>query len=403
MLSEYRERFPTWLAEKRYAPRTIESYSQVLRQFEDYLRTRGLTEVSELREHHSEAFVQATRRAYEQAHSRPPSSAYANVFRCVTKVFLDFLRESGVPLPRPQKPSEEKPFTTHQKAYAADLRRKGHLRESTVETRLRWVTRFCEFLNDRGLDSFHQVTPPVLYDFLVVVAKHKAATTLQGLMTALRDFLTFAFHQELTAKDLSPYLPQVRVYRDQKLPHYLSDEQFEDLLARIDIHQPGGRKLKAILIFLHSYGLRIGEVAGLTLSDLDWAQKELLLTDCKNGQPLLLPFTPEAQIALANYLRHERPKNVDSPYVFLTTQRPGPYPDAATLARTVNAQLKRLGVKATTRTFRHSFAKRLIDQRVPLKTIQELLGHRSIESTRHYARLDVEALREVAENDSLEL
>ena len=403
MRKEYAERFATWLEENRYSPGTIQSYGQVLAQFEEYLRTQGITEVTDLRPHHIERFVRAKRRAYHKAFSRPPSPAYLHVFRSVPERFLKLLREWGIAIPLPKCPAVEKPFAKPQEAYLADLRRKGHLQESTLQTRLEWITRFCEFLNDREVGAFREVSPAVLYDFLTAIADGKAATTLRGLMAALRDFLTFAFDHQLIDKDLSLYLPRVRHYRDQKLPHYLSHGQLEDLLARIDVHQPGARKLKAILLLLASYGLRIGEVAALTFEDLDWAKGELLLAERKNGEPLLLPLTPEVRIALVNYLRHERLENIDSPYVFLTTQRPAPYRDANSLAHAVNAQLRRLGVKATTRTFRHSFAKELLDQRVPLHTIQELLGHRSIDSTRHYARLDVEALREVAHNDSLNL
>ena len=403
MLTAYAHAFYAWLEARRYAPATIDRYGEVLRHFQAFLAEGGVQDVGEIRPHHVQAFARAKHRHYQQAFGRPPSPKYVRKFRRGAQCVLEFLQARGL-VPRPPAESQPpRPFEHEQHTHGAMLERQARLGPSALKIRAYWVRRFCDFLHERGLATLRDLSPTLLYDFLIAVAENKAPSTLSQLNAALKDFLRLAFEQQWAEKDWSPYLIRVNSYRDQRLPHYLSRDDIQDALARIDIHRPGGLKLKAILTLLASYGLRIGEVATLTFANVDWAHRQFLLPDRKNGDPLILPLTPEAATALGNYILYERPQGVDSSHIFLTTQRPHAYRDGAHLACVVNEQIKRLGLEASTRTFRHACAKQLIDQAVPLRSIQALLGHRSIESTRIYARIDVEALREVAENDSLDL
>jgi len=403
MLSPYLHTFAAWLEARRYAPATIDRYEQVLRHFEAFLAEQGVSDVRAIRPVHIDAFARSKERHYHQAFGRPPSPRYLRKFRRGAERVLEFLQDRGL-LPRPPaEPPALRPFAQEQDAHGAALERQGRFGSSALKIRRDWVARFCRFLHERGVARLGELSPTLLYDFLMVAAENKAPSTLGQLNAALKDFLRFAFDLGWIDKDFSPYVLRAHTYREQHLPRTLTRHEIQQALARIDIHRPGGLKLKAILTLLASYGLRIGEVAALTLANVDWTHRHFLMPERKNGEALILPLTDEVATALANYLIHERPRHVDSPYLFLTTQRPQPYRDGARLACVVNGQIKRLGLQASTRTFRHAFAKQLVDQAVPLQTIQALLGHRSIESTRIYARIDVEALREVAENDSLDL
>lgn len=403
MLDEHLLELSRWLQAQRYTPETVKTVCQKLVHFQAFLLSRGVREVREIEPHHVEDFVEVRRKQREEEIGRTLSPTYGMKLRHSGRLLLKFLHRQGLIKGQAVNPPPETPFTAHQQAYARALKRMGNLGASAQTARLYWVRRLCDFLAARDFDSLAQLTPAILYEFLTDIAPNKAASTLGQLNVAMKDFLCFAFDQHWTSKDLSGYLLRVNTYRDQKLPNYLSRDQLEALLGRIDIHERGARKLKAIIVLLASYGLRIGEVAKLTFTNLDWSHRRFLVPDRKNNDPLILPLTPAVATAVANYILHERPRDVDCPHIFVTTQRPRPYRKGSHLAATVNSQLRRLGVRASTRTFRHSFAKSLIDQAVPLSTIQQLMGHRSIESTRIYARIDIEALREVADNDSLDL
>lgn len=403
MLTAYAHAFYAWLEARRYAPATIDRYGAVLRHFQAFLAEADVQEAGGIRPHHVEAFARAKRRDYQQAFGRPASPRYVRKFRRGAQCVLEFLQAAGLAPSPAAEPQPPRPFGQEQDAHAALLERQGHLGPSALKIRAYWVKRLCDFLHERGVASLRQLSPTLLYDFLIVAAENKAPSTLSQLNAALKDFLRLAFEQEWADKDWSPYLIRANSYRAQHLPRTLSRDAIQDALARIDIHRPGGLKLKAILTLLASYGLRIGEVAALTFTNIDWAHRQFLLPDRKNGEPLILPLTPEAGTALGNYILYDRPREVDASHIFLTTQRPHAYRDGTHLACVVNEQIKQLGLQASTRTFRHAFAKELIDQAVPLQNIQALLGHRCIDSTRLYARIDVEALREVAENDSLDL
>jgi integrase len=148
-----------------------------------------------------------------------------------------------------------------------------------------------------------------------------------------------------------------------------------------------------------TYGLRRSEVAGLWLDGIDWRARKIHVNRPKVGAPMTFPLTDEAATALLDYLRNGRPDSTQR-QVFLRVRIPkGPInTDAVTDA--FQAWANHAGVVLPKRggphCLRHSLAMHLLRQGAPLKTIGDLLGHRSAESTGVYLRLHVDDLRDVA-------
>lgn len=212
MLSPYLHTFAAWLEARRYAPATIDRYEQVLRHFEAFLAEQGVSDVRAIQTLHVDAFARSKERHYHQALGRPPSPKYLRKFRGGAQRVLEFLEDRGlVPRP-PAEPPAPRPFAREQHAHTAALERQGRFGPSALKIRRDWVARLCRFLHERGVARLGELSPTLLYDFLMVAAENKAPSTLAQLNAALKGFLRFAFDHGWIDKDFSPYVLRAHTY-----------------------------------------------------------------------------------------------------------------------------------------------------------------------------------------------
>ena len=156
---------------------------------------------------------------------------------------------------------------------------------------------------------------------------------------------------------------------------------------------------RAIILCLARLGLRVSEVCRLRLDDLDWRQGVVSIPTRKNGHGARLPITAELGKALADYLQHGRPETATREVFVLVNQRPGAPISDSIVGRAVRRALERAQIAAPSRggnLLRHSLATELQAKGVHLVDIAGLLGHRFLATTRIYAAVDVDALKEVA-------
>ncbi|MGI9301679.1 MAG: tyrosine-type recombinase/integrase [Gammaproteobacteria bacterium] len=155
-----------------------------------------------------------------------------------------------------------------------------------------------------------------------------------------------------------------------------------------------------MLLFI-VYGLRSGEVARLRLEDIDWALELLTLTRTKQYRSQIYPLTHEVGNAIVRYLQEVRP-GCDRREVFLTFNAPFRPLSAGALYHVTRSRFDHLGIHTPHRgphALRHACACRLLAEGFSLEAIGDHLGHQSPSSTRHYARVDLAGLREVARFD----
>jgi integrase len=156
-----------------------------------------------------------------------------------------------------------------------------------------------------------------------------------------------------------------------------------------------GRRDYAIIITLLRLGLRRGEVAGLTLDDIDWRSGELVVRG-KGAREERLPLPADVGEAIAAYLRRGRPHS-SRREVFLRSKAPYEPIAAGTVASTVRRACRRAGIaEFGSHRLRHTAACEMVRANVPLVRIGQVLRHRSLQSTAIYARVDVERLRLLA-------
>lgn len=280
--------------------------------------------------------------------------------------------------------------------YARRLRDLCGFSDSTISQHLATVSAFLEQALPAGA-PLASLTREAVEAFVTTASKRVTRQTLQHVVARLRAFLRFCHDQG----ELEQRLDQIdtpRVYRDELPPRALRWNQVLALLRSIDRSDPAGCRDHAMLYLMAHYGLRPSEIAALTLDSIDWAAQTLQVEQRKTGSTLVLPLSHQALRVLKRYLRCGRPGSRHR-HLFLRRRSPaGPISHYA-VGDVYQKRSRQSGVPlAGTSAYclRHAFAMRLLDRGVGIKAIGDLLGHRSLESTCVYLRLQVDALRGVA-------
>ena len=224
---------------------------------------------------------------------------------------------------------------------------------------------------------------------------HSARRSMQS---ALRTFFRFCLQQGLVQQPLDCAVPTLRTYKLSTVPRGLTDEQAQKILAAIHCDSNVGRRDYAICQILYSYGVRGGQVRALRLQDIDWPADQISFKALKNGKDSLLPLTGEVGQSLLDYLQNARPPSVYQE-VFLTTRAPyHPLLCSSSLSEIISRYIHTVGISCHSKgahAFRHCFATRMLRHGHSLKEIADVLGHRHLETTFIYTKVDFKALKQV--------
>lgn len=243
-----------------------------------------------------------------------------------------------------------------------------------------------------------KLRPEALLGFVLEQAKRYPPGQLQSLASALRSFCRFLCVSGCQSRDLSEALPPISGHEREELPNYLSRRQLKDLLEVFDRRTLLGKRDYAIVLCLAQLGLRAGELARLSLDDVNWHHGWLRLVAAKGRRERRLPLTQPVGQALAAYLRSALPKGTNR-RLFRTADgqralRP------AWLSHRVGAGMARAGVGTSGKRahlLRRTFATHLVQQGISLKAVADLLGHASLGTTQVYAKVNLPMLRAVAQ------
>jgi len=243
----------------------------------------------------------------------------------------------------------------------------------------------------------NRLSPEQVLSFFTNHTLDKSPSQRRCLQGVVRSFLRFCLHQGYLERDLSQAIPRLRTYQLSDVPRAISEGDAQKTLACIDRTTPVGRRDFAIILMLYTYGIRGGQLRALRLQDVQWSQNRLRVPAAKRGKEIVLPLTEEVGESLLEYLCHARPQ-VPYPEVFLTAQAPLRPLQAPAVSRMVAQRMQKAGVhppRAGSHVFRHGFATRMLQNGQSLKTIADLLGHRNINTTFRYTKVDLAALHQL--------
>lgn len=285
-------------------------------------------------------------------------------------------------------------------AYTLHYRRTRGLRARTLHEYGRLVRLLVRAVLGEDPVDPTRIRPSDVVAFVGSLRGRFSPRSMKTVRTALRSFFRFLRVEGPADERLEAAIPTVAYWRLSTLPRHLRDDQLEQVLASGHAATPCGHRDRAIVVCLATLGLRPGEVAALCLEDLDWRAGTVHLRTRKTRRGAVLPLPREAGRAIVAYLRQERP-TTDERCVFVQHVgcRRGRPVSSTAVSEVVARALRRANVDAPLTgayVFRHTVATRLVRQGASLKEVADFLGHRSLDTTTIYAKLDLPALREVA-------
>ena len=373
--------FAKWLLGQGYTRARVRRHVRGARRADLALRRRGCGSLRDItREALSACLPKDTR----------DDPDLASTLRLLER-YLD--TEKVFPMPRP---NQEESLLTEYATYLETVR---GLAPPTIAQHLRTSRELLDHVHcevDPG--RLGDLTRSDIETFVRVSGERLGRRSLQNAVAQLRSFLRFLSGRGQVAAGLEGQIDTPRVYRGERLPRSLPWGIVQESLRSIERAKRPGLRDYAIFLLMVTYGLRASEVVALKLDDIEWRADRILVPQPKAAQRLVLPLTDAVGQALVDYLRRARP-TLAYREVFLRGRAPaGPLRPTA-VGEAFQAWTRRSGLTIPFQgphCLRHSYAVHLLRQGVALKTIGDLLGHRSAESTCVYIRLAVEDLRDVA-------
>jgi integrase len=232
-------------------------------------------------------------------------------------------------------------------------------------------------------------------NFFAITARRDFGRAPRDSLKSLRVFLRFLHVVGVIRVPLQQAVPSYRVWRSGPLPSSPSAGDIDAMLQTCNTRMPCGRRDRAILFLLSRLGLRAGEVAGMTLDDIDWRAGEIIVRG-KGPRADRLPLPVDVGEAITAYLRAGRPQS-DSRHVFLHVRAPLSSLTQAAITSAVVAASRRAGLaRVGPHRLRHAAATAMLRSGASLTEIGQVLRHRSVDSTAIYAKADHGALSLVA-------
>ena len=270
------------------------------------------------------------------------------------------------------------------------------LAASTVELNVRMARPFlADQVRADGQLDLRRLSAGEVGTF-VVAQSRKRPRSVGRMVTALRSLLRFLHVDGVIDRPLAAAVPSVAGWSLSNLPKALGGDQVTALLASCDRNTSTGCRDFAILTLLVRLGLRAGEVATLSLDDIDWRHGEITVQG-KGRRHDRLPLPDDVGQAIVEYLRHARPGTAHGRTVFVWTQAPHRALTSNAVTTVVANAGRRAGIGLIgAHRLRHTAATAMLHAGGSLTEIGQVLRHRRVLTTAVYAKVDLQALQLVA-------
>jgi integrase/recombinase XerD len=246
-------------------------------------------------------------------------------------------------------------------------------------------------------------TDPCRYDaesiraFILSRTKGKSRSSAKEAVSVTRMFLRYLIVRGDCRTGMDDAVPTLAMWRLSELPRYLPASDIERIIAACTRDSAVGLRDRAAILLLARLGLRAGDLVKMELSDFTWAQASVCVTG-KSHHEVNLPLTQEVGEAVLEYLQRGRPPLQDS-HLFVRMQAPWRPLRVSAVSAIVMRAIARAGVEAAfhgAHVLRHSAATEMLRQGATLQQVGAVLRHRYLDTTAHYAKVDVQRLRDIA-------
>lgn len=274
------------------------------------------------------------------------------------------------------------------KSFSVYLNNEKHCSKSTLESYLRDVKRFLEFVSAYAVNEITDLNTNIVNSYVESVQKTgKSYATILRSIASLKCFFTYLYQvnaiQEMPKISAKPPKPQ-----EKKFPEILTGDEVKLLLAQPNCAEMKGVRDKAMLELLYATGIRVSELVSVAVGDIDF-QIGILRLKSKLSERII-PIYPSALKSMHLYINKVRNVVVFDPAVqTLFTNMNGHAMTRQGFWKIIKQYADSANIKKeiTPHTLRHSFAAHLLENGAPLKDIKEILGHSDISSTQIYTQM----------------
>ncbi len=257
------------------------------------------------------------------------------------------------------------------------------------------IKKYIEFLKNRKIVRIGDIQRKDIMDFFFSLRGKISPSSISRCLSSVKSFHKFLLRERITSSDPADLIETPKV--GKKIPDVLTFEEVSNLLKAPSLRTPQGLRDRAILELMYASGMRVSEISGLRVADLNL---DVGFVKCKGkgAKERIVPLGKAAEKFLRRYLDEVRPRLLrgrSSEFLFLAQ-------GGRRLSRqSIWKMIKKMVVKArirkkvTPHTLRHSFATHLLERGADLRSVQEMLGHSSITTTQIYTHINRMRLKEI--------
>lgn len=379
--------FAGWLSEQGYPRQTGMQKLRLFALLSRWFEQKKIS-IQQLNEQRIERFLRTQRKQLRRRRQ---------VQHTLTQL-LRHLRRLRV-IPDRQPPQAESPTDRLMHDYGRFLAQERGLSQATLDNYLPTVRRFLVHAFGTRTLRLDQIGASAINGFILRDKSTFSPKRVQLTTSALRSFLGFLYLRGQLAVPLAAAVPTVATWRLSELPQFLEPRQVQQILQSCDRSAPSGRRDYAALLLLARLGLRAGELVHLRLEDINWSSGEVWVRG-KSSREDRLPLPPDAGRALATYLQQDRP-SCSSRRVFIRMKAPHVgFSTSVAICDIVRRALRRARLqpgRKGSHLLRHSLATQMLRGGASLTQIGQILRHQLPQTTEIYAKVDLTALRAIAQ------
>ena len=276
--------------------------------------------------------------------------------------------------------------------YLKEVKKTSHNTELSYK---RDIAKLEKFLQMQGITDISKMTVTTLQSYVLYMEKGgAAAATVSRNIASIKAFFHFLFRKGYVKEDISEDLKAPKI--EKKMPEILTTDEVNRLLDQPKGTTPKDIRDRAMLELLYATGIRVSELIGLKVSDVNLQIGYIICRDARKER--VVPFGAPAKRALGEYIRSARELMLaDQTSDVLFTNCSGQPMSRQGFWKLVKYYARKAGITAdiTPHTLRHSFAAHLVENGADLRSVQEMLGHSDISTTQIYANMSQNKLREV--------
>lgn len=379
------------IAAKKYSPTYLKGFQQIFNRLLAYCEEKNIEYFSaELAQQFLFERYGVIPGTIERKHSR--------IHRAMD-LLLDYHHFGTVMIRRRLDRTFPETFKDDTENYLNQMRLCGK-RQNTVKSHKKVLLRFTDFLDSVGIVGYESLTLDVLNRYIKVVFCNYSNSVTIEYYWILKRFLHHLAHIGKTNEDFSLKLvPIKRSAVSARIPSTLTLEQIEKILSSVDRDSPQGKRDYAILLLAVKLGIRTCDIRNLRPSNIDWEQHMISFVQIKTGEPLSLPLPIDVGWAIIDYLKNGRPVS-DAPEIFLRAV--APYESLQNFDNILIKHMRKAGIPLNSvkhhglHSLRHSLATHMLDENIPITSIQGVLGQVNAESTQKYIGINVSQIRSCA-------